>query len=296
MANFILDDAKRIFGSNNSLSKIILITCITYLVTNLLQYAFPIKQWLALPGEPITLITRPWSVVTYMFLHAGFFHILFNMLWLYWMGKLLIEYLGDKRFTTAYFMGGIAGGLTYFISYNLISLSGSAHMGFMLLGASAGVMSVVFAVATLLPEYEIMLFLFGRVKMKYVALGALILTSIIDFSVNMGGKLAHIGGAAFGYIFIKKLQSGQDWSVWFHGMVQWIISPFAGKKKMRVVPNQQKTGARRTATQPQPKSAGLTAQERQQKIDAILDKISQSGYDSLSESEKEFLFKASDKH
>ncbi|MCB0480333.1 MAG: rhomboid family intramembrane serine protease [Flavobacteriales bacterium] len=295
MANFILDDAKKVFGGKSSLSKIILITCVTYLITNLLQYAFPIKNYFALPGDPGTLLMQPWSIVTYMFLHAGFFHILFNMLWLHWMGKILIEYLGDKRFSAVYFLGGIAGGLTYFVSYNILNATGSTHIGQLLLGASAGVMAVVFAVATLLPEFEIMLFLFGRVKMKYLALGALVLTSLLDFSVNMGGKLAHIGGAAMGYVFIKQLQSGQDWSVAFHGMISWFTGPFSAKKKMKVVSNQYKAKAPRkehaTAT-----GSNMTAAEKQKRIDSILDKISQSGYDSLSESEKEFLFKASDKH
>lgn len=299
MANFIVDDMKRIFGGDNSLSKIILVTCISYLVTNLLGYAFPIKTWLALPGEPVRLLLQPWSVVTYMFLHAGIFHILFNMLWLYWMGRILMEYLGDKRLTAVYFLGGIAGGLTYFLSYNLLSATGGAPMGGLLLGASAGVMAVVVAVATLLPDYEIMLFLFGRVKMKYVALGAIILTSILDFSVNMGGKLAHLGGAALGFFFIRRLQGGQDWSVPFHGFVGMFTSMFGRKKKMRVVskkPPRQRSKRPAPRTASGPTKSSMSESEKQRKIDAILDKISQSGYDSLSEEEKEFLFKASDKH
>jgi membrane associated rhomboid family serine protease len=291
MANFIIDDLKRIMRGDNPLNKIILSTTIAFLVFNLVRYWLPVADWFALPGDGVRYLTRFWTIITYMFLHAGFLHILFNMLWLYWMGRILVEYLGSKRFVTVYFLGGIAGGLTYILVYNVLSMMGVKMMGGLLLGASAGVMAVVFAVATLLPEYVIQLFLLGPVRMKYLALGALVITSLIDFTVNMGGKLAHIGGAAMGFIFIKQLQAGKDWSSPFYAFFNSLGSMvgMGPKRKMKVVnrPPRKKPEASRPATK--------RSTSEQERIDAILDKISQSGYDSLTEDEKAFLFRASKK-
>ena len=166
-------------------------------------------------------------------------------------------------------------------------------MGGLLLGASAAVMAIVAASATLLPDHRINLFLLGPVPLKYLAIGALILTSVLDFSVNMGGKLAHIGGAALGFFFVRNLQNGKDWSVPFYSFLFAVRNPFI-KKDLRVVSNKKSnTGQRQETATPNPSASHLSDAEHQQKIDGILDKIGKSGYDSLTETEKEFLFKAS---
>ncbi|MFT6442340.1 MAG: membrane associated rhomboid family serine protease [Salibacteraceae bacterium] len=293
MANFILDDFKRIFTGDNPLSKIIVANVIIFLITELFGRFIPIVNWFAIPGDATYFLLHIWSAVTYMFLHANFMHILFNMIWLYWIGKILLEYLGPRRFVAIYFLGGIAGGLLYSISFNLLAAVGSFPMGGLLLGASAAVMAIVVASATLLPDYRINIFLLGPVPLKYLAIGALILTSVLDFSVNMGGKLAHIGGAALGFFFVRNLQNGKDWSVPFYSFLFTVRNPFM-KKKMRVVSNKRSNTQqeRKTATA-NPSSSNLNDAEHQQKIDGILDKIGKSGYDSLTETEKEFLFKAS---
>lgn len=291
MANFIVEDFKRIFTNDNPLSKIIVLNVIAFVATNLIDSFIPVISWLAIPGDITRFIYQFWSIITYMFLHAGFMHILFNMLWLYWIGKILMEYLGNRRLVTIYFMGGVVGGLMYLIVYNVLAAMGSYPMGSLLLGASAGVMAVVVATATLLPDYRIHLLLLGPVPLKYLALGAVILTSVLDFSVNMGGKLAHLGGAAVGFLFIRRLQAGKDGSVLFYGLLDQLKRPFM-RKKMRVVHNS--TRKRATKTQSTGKSyQNMTEQDHQQKIDGILDKISKSGYDSLTDAEKEYLFKAS---
>ncbi|MDE0772485.1 MAG: rhomboid family intramembrane serine protease [Salibacteraceae bacterium] len=293
MANFILDDFKRIFTGDNPLSKIIVANVIIFLITELFGRFIPIVNWFAIPGDATYFLLHIWSAVTYMFLHANFMHILFNMLWLYWIGKILLEYLGPRRFVAIYFLGGIAGGLLYSISFNLLAAVGSFPMGGLLLGASAAVMAIVAASATLLPDHRINLFLLGPVPLKYLAIGALILTSVLDFSVNMGGKLAHIGGAALGFFFVRNLQNGKDWSVPFYSFLFAVRNPFI-KKKMRVVSNKKSnTGQRQETATPNPSASHLSDAEHQQKIDGILDKIGKSGYDSLTETEKEFLFKAS---
>ena len=287
MSNFIIDDIKRIAKGDNHISKIILINVVLFILDNLFNSLF--KEWLGLPGSFMEFIFKPWTIITYMFMHASFIHILFNMLWFYWLGQLILEYIGKQRLIAIYFVGGIAGGLTYLIVYNLISLGDNPQMGPGLIGASAGVMAVVIAFSTLKPDYEMRLFLLGSIKMKYLGLGILILTSILDFSVNMGGKLAHLGGAAVGFSFIRGLQSGNDWSKPFYGILGVFSGLFSKKKTMKVVkkPNQDKTKTRA-------KKPPLSSTD-QQRIDAILDKISASGYDTLTAEEKEFLFRASNK-
>lgn len=289
MSNFLVDDLKRIVKGDNPLSKIILITVILFILENLLSSFLPIKDWLGLPGNGFEYLLKPWTIITYMFVHQGFFHILFNMLWFYWMGQILLEYLGKQKVIAIYFIGGIAGGLTYLIAYSLMTLGSEPKMAQGLIGASAGVMAVVIAVATLLPDYEIKLFLIGRVPMKYLGIGILILTSIMDFSINMGGKLAHLGGAAVGFFFIRNLKAGNDWSKPFYGVVGMFSGFFTKKKRMKVVkkPTKSRTNSKQ-------KKNGVSSTD-QQRIDAILDKISASGYDTLTAEEKEFLFRASNK-
>jgi len=173
-----------------------------------------------------------------------------------------------------------------------MSISGGPGMFPTLVGASAGVTAVLAAVGTLLPDYEIRLFLFGNVKMKYLALGAIILTSVLDFSVNMGGKLAHLGGALFGFFYIRQLQKGVDLSISFFRVIDYVKGIFQSKPKMKAYKGGAKTKAK-PKTRSQKQAGGMSSNQRQQKTDEILDKISKSGYDSLSKEEKEFLFKVS---
>lgn len=285
----VADEFRQVFKSENTLIKVILINIIVFIAFNLISLFYPISTWFALPGDATDFIFRFWSLITYMFLHAGLMHIFFNMVWLYWMGKLLVEYLGNKRFLAIYFLGGMAGGLAYLLVYNLMDVFGMGHMGSHLVGASAGVMAVVIAAAVLLPDYIVHLLFLGPVRLKYIGLGILILTSILDFNINTGGKLAHLGGAAVGYFFIRMLRNGHDYSVPFFQVIHSITSPFLRKKPLRVV----KSTVRETTSRQHPDD--LTEAQRQRKIDAILDKISKSGYDGLTAEEKDFLFRAGGK-
>ena len=212
------------------------------------------------------------------------------MLWLYWIGKLIVEYLGIRKFATIYFMGGMLGGLAYVLAFNIFEFMG-IPMGGRLIGASAGVMSVVVAAGVLLPDYEIRLFLFGNVKLKYIALASFVLTTLLDFSVNTGGKLAHAGGALFGFMYIRQLRSGTDMSINFFKFIDLLKSPFKKKPNMRVVRDEPK---KRSVPSSSKKSA-ISSEEKQRKTDLILDKISKSGYDSLTAEEKDFLFHISDR-
>lgn len=227
-------------------------------------------EYLALPASFEKLATRFWTPVSYMFMHADVFHILFNMLWLYWMGQIFEEYLGTKRTLGLYILGGLSGALFFILAMNFIP--GLANPEAIVVGASAGVMAVIIATATLLPNYTIQLFLFGPVKLKWLAIAYVLIDFLSTAGANAGGSIAHLGGALLGFIYIKRLQSGSD-------MVGGINKIFTPKPKMKVV---SKNPEKNTPSKP-----------KQEEIDRILDKISQTGYDNLTRQEKEVLFRAS---
>ncbi len=273
--------------SNQAVKRIIAINVAVFLVLAVLNvFAFLfnstfsttiINSYFILPASLTSFLYRPWSIVTYMFLHSGFFHILFNMLWLYWMGNLLQEYLGNKRVYQAYFIGGVFGGLVYMLAYNVFPAFTAVKDVSYALGASAGVLSVVVAAATLLPNFEIRLMFLGSIKLKWIALVSVGLDLISIPNGNAGGHIAHLGGALFGYLFIKHLYTNSIFDKLFDG----IGSLINKKSKLKV---HYKTNNKTN----QPKSA-----QTQIDVDEILDKISKSGYESLSKREKEILFKAS---
>jgi membrane associated rhomboid family serine protease len=233
-------------------------------------------EYLALPANLSRLATRFWTPVTYMFMHAGVFHILFNMLWLYWMGQIFEEYLGKKRLVGLYFMGGLAGAALFVLAYNVFpAFAGAPLMYATVVGASASVTAIVIATATLLPNYTIYMMFIGPVKLKWIAVFFIIIDFLSIAGPNAGGEIAHLGGALLGFIYIKQLNRGNDWS-------RSVDNIFTQRPKVKVV------SQNRSFQQPSSSSA-----PRQEEIDLILDKISQSGYESLNKHEKEVLFRAS---
>jgi membrane associated rhomboid family serine protease len=230
-----------------------------------------LTKLLSMPAWLPYLPYKFWTPLTYMFLHREFFHILFNMLWLYWMGRIFEEYLKPEQFTFTYIAGGLAGALFYILAYNIFPAFSTNAENSVILGASASVNAIVIAIATLLPDYSIMLLLFGIVRLKYLAIAFILIDFLSIAASNPGGSIAHLGGALLGFMYIKQLQNGRDWSKIFHR-----------RMKLKVVSN-QKT-ARNIHQLPD-----------QEIIDHILDKISKSGYESLSKKEKEQLFNASKK-
>mgnify|MGYP003583515358 CR=1 FL=1 len=227
-----------------------------------------INNYLAFPSNPGLWLTRFYTLLTYQFFHADIFHILFNMLWLYWMGQLFLDFAKARQFHFVYIGGGILGAILYAFMYNLIPAFQSVATTSTVIGSSAAVMAIFVAIATLVPDYSIRLLLIGNVKLKYLVLAYIILDVIAMKSYNAGGSIAHLGGALFGFIYIKLLQSGTDLS-----------TIFKKKPKLRVVKNDA------------PKQT--TSSVNQQEIDSILDKISKTGYDKLTREEKETLFNAS---
>jgi membrane associated rhomboid family serine protease len=232
-------------------------------------------EYLSLPADFHKLLTRFWTPVTYMFMHAGIWHIFFNMLWLYWMGQLFEEYLGSKRTIGLYLMGGLAGGILYIGFYNLLPAFRDLVHSSVLVGASASVMAIMVATATLLPNYAISLILIGPVKLKWIAMFLVILDFLSIMESNPGGEIAHLGGALIGFLYIKRLQQGNDW-------VATIGKVFSRGPKVPSMKVVSRNSGRKNPSKP-----------RQEDVDRVLDKISVSGYDSLNSEEKEILFRAS---
>ena len=292
--NSNLDNIKSKFGAATSLYRLLAINIILFLVLMILRtflfilgsdfviFDFLVEK-LSLPSSLSQLAFQPWSLVTYMFLHVDFMHILFNLLILYWTGSLFAEYLGNDKLWTTYVLGAIAGGLTYLIVFNLSPAFSLQVNHSHLMGASAGVIAVMVGIATLLPEYTVQLILIGPVKLKYVALVSILIYFISIPLGNAGGQIAHLGGALFGYIMIKQLKKGNDITRWLSNLFR---KGSRRKSKMTVV----------RSSKPIPDAVYVeVAISKQEAIDKVLDKINKSGFDSLSKEEKEILYNASGK-
>jgi membrane associated rhomboid family serine protease len=246
-------------------------------------------EWFVFPKEPGEYIFKPWSIITYSFLHSGIWHILSNMLILYYAGVYFLTYFSSKKLLTFYFLGVIIGALVYMLSYNLFPAFQETGKSY-LLGASAGVMAVLVGIATHVPNLRIKLLFLGSIKFWYIA-AFLVLLDVIQIPIsNAGGHLAHLGGALFGYVYARQLGKGNDIAGGFEKFLSGFLSLFESKKKpqskMRTV--YKKSGPAAASST----KIKISKTEKQQKIDAILDKISKSGYDSLTKPEKDFLFDA----
>ena len=289
----IWDDIKLTFRKGSNLTRLIYINIAVFiLITVVAGIGFLLNDpevsakaldLFSVPASLSTLLVRPWTIITYMFTHKDIWHILFNMLWLYSFGRIFLEYLDQRKLVAVYLLGGISGAIVYVISFNVFPAFSSVVADSVAIGASASVMAVVIAIAAYVPDYAIQLFLLGRIKIKYLALGIFVLTSIMDFSVNSGGKLAHIGGAFFGYLYILNLRRGRDIGKGFNSIIDIFATIFKPRKKLKVthkkVANEYEYNKIKT--------------EHQKSINQILDKISKGGYDSLTKEEKEALFKES---
>lgn len=293
MAN-IADDIKNSFKSGDALTRLILINLAFYvavLLLRILSFLFQVNiadffiSFTALPSDLLKLATRPWTLVSYMFLHEGFLHILFNMLWLFFGGKLFMEYFGSRRLISTYLMGGIIGGLLYIFFYNVFPAFSDVVAISNNRGASAGVMAVIFAIATYNPRFPVRVFFVLTVPLWGIA-GIALLTDLIGLGegANAGGRIAHIGGAAFGYFMARYHKEGRDLTEGFSGIMDRLANWFKPKSNLKTVYSAKgfNKGYRNSSLKP------LNDEDR---LNKILDKISRSGYDSLSKEEKDHLFK-----
>lgn len=251
------------------------------------QLILLIQDILAVPANTGTLLAKPWTLITYMFLHIDFFHILFNMLWLWWFGNIFVQYLSQRQLLGTYLFGGIAGALLYIAAFNAFPVFEIARESAIALGASASVLAIVVAISFYVPEYTIHLLFFGPVKIKYIAIFSIIIDVLMLSSSNTGGHIAHLGGALWGFLWIKMIP-GFDPTKIFQPLFD-LGKPGTFKvkgKKFKVYHNEKPLSD---------EEFNKNKVAKQKRMDAILDKISRSGYDSLSREEKELLFSNSKK-
>lgn len=242
-------------------------------------------QYLQFPSSPELFLYRPWTVFTYMFTHFDVLHILFNMLWLYWFGKLFLTYWGERQLGGLYVWGGIAGAVLFMLSYNIFPYFQHLANDSYLMGASASVMAIVFAVAFYQKDLEVNLLIVGKVKLIYLAIFTFVIDLLAITSSNAGGHLAHIGGALLGVYFAVQIQKGKDLTRPMNRLIDWFVNLGKRKPKMKV-------SYKRTETDYE-----YNARKHQEivDLDSILDKLKRSGYESLSSDEKKRLFDASRK-
>ncbi len=290
----IAEEIKDSFKFGSNLTKIIYINIAVFIIYKLIVAIFylfltpldenSLGQFLAVPSYIPSLLSKPWTIITYMFFHQEFLHILFNMLWLYWFGIIFLEYLPQKKLVGVYILGGITGAVIYILFYNTFSVFSGALLDANARGASAAILAVVIAIATLKPNLSINLMFIGPVKLKYLALFSIVLDIISIPVSNPGGHIAHLGGALFGYLFIVAGKSGID----LIKPISWLINLFNLKKKPH---SHLKVSVQKSDVDYEYNKRKV---EKHAGLDKILDKIAKSGYDSLSKEEKEILFKFKD--
>jgi len=243
-----------------------------------------VLQWIGVPASIPNLMLKPWTLITYMFVHEGFWHLFFNMIWLFWFGKIFMEFMPGKKIYTLYFIGGISGALTFILAYNIFPVFHDTLSLSTTIGASASVLAITVATAVLVPDYTVHLLFIGPVKIKYIAIFTLVLDVLMIRSGNAGGHFAHIGGAISGALFILFIRKDVAQRLGLLHIKSLLFDPFRRKHLHKV-----HSAGRPLTDEEYNKQKAI----KQQRIDHILDKISHSGYSSLSAEEKEILFNSS---
>lgn len=285
---------------DNALVQIILINLTVFILLNITRvilsisgneeiYVWIINQ-IALPSNITTFLLKPWTIVTYFFTHERFFHILFNMLFFYWFGKIIYEFLGNNKLINLYVLGGLIGGFLFILIYNLVPFYSERVQISILIGASAGVFAVVVGSATYMPNYTFFLLFLGPVKIKYIAIFYVLLSFFNIDGSNAGGELSHLGGAVIGFFYIQQLKKGNDFGEPIIKFIAFVKNLFKPSPKVRVSYKSKEKKSEKKKSDFQPRS-----DVEQDEIDAILDKISEGGYESLTKEEKQKLFDASKK-
>ncbi len=275
----ILDDIKHAYNKANVVEKIIYVNVLFFLITALFK-SF-IIEWLALPTSFDNFLYKPWTLISYAFIHERLFHILSNLLILYYIGNLFLNFYTKKQFLNFYFLGAFVGAFVFLVYYYITEKTG-APLG----GASAAVSTVFVAIATKIPRYALRLRFIGSVELWVLAAIWVSLSILQLANVNNGSAIAHISGAVFGFFYAKQLAQGNDIGKWFESIIDFFANAFKSKNtdSLKTVYKSKK----RT-------SKNEISKTKQRKIDDILDKIGKSGYESLTKEEKDFLFRAGKK-
>lgn len=283
-----IKDFKYKFNNFNAFEKIIVINIIVFIIGKLIGVfgrTGNALSYLSLPSDFFSFLLKPWTLLTYGFAHYGFLHILFNLLILYFISRMLLNLFRPKMALNIYFLGIIVGGLAYLFVYNVVPSAFLINTT-TVVGASAGIRALMIFLGVYMAETEVRVFMFN-VKLKYIAIALVVMDILGLFTWNQGGNVAHLGGALLGYFYATKLKQGKDIGSGFERVVDTVVSWFQPKSNLKTVHRKNQKGS----------YAGKTKEEfntfnNQKKIDLILDKISKSGYESLTAEEKEFLFKA----
>ncbi len=283
----LLERFKNFYKTNGVIGKLIIINAAVFLVVNVLVVLLRLF-YIELPFSPLavssdleSLIYRPWGVFTYMFMHDGFMHLLINMLWLYWFGRMFVQMISKELFLYVYLIGGLFGAAAFVASYNFFPLFEN-KIGTPCVGASAAVMSIVFSVALFSPNQIIKLMFIGKVKLLYIAIGYLFIDLLQMTSDNAGGHISHLGGALFGMVFITLYKNGRNPLKVLMFYIDKLSNLLKRRPKMKVEYTKSKKEWNYNADK----------KAKSKNIDKILDKIKAKGYDSLTKEEKEQIFKS----
>ncbi len=250
-----------------------------------------IIYWLGLPASFDVLLSKPWTLMTYMFTHQSFLHILFNLLFFFWFGRIFVQYLNQQKLLGLYLLGGIVGGICYIVAFNVFPVFDEIRHASTAIGASASVMAIIIAIASLVPRHTVFMLFFGQVQLRYIAIAVVILDIISIPTDNAGGHIAHLGGALTGFVFIHYYKKGHDITTWILKILKLFKDLFVPDKTIKVKSKREK--------KKRPESDfeyNARKKTEQAEIDRILDKIAKDGYKSLSEKEKEKLFKQGNKN
>ncbi len=285
----IIDDMKMQFRMGDMTTRLIFLNIglfviphVVFALLKLFGFDIDFLDFVSISSDPADLLWKPWSIISYAFFHAGIMHIIFNLLMLNFAGRIFTTFFTQKQLIGLYIAAAVVAGVIFILSYMFLPMLAGRRVP--MVGASGAIMAILFATMTYSPNMPVRLFLFGTVKLWHVVLVLVIIDLIQLPTNNTGGHIAHLGGAFFGYLFIKQLQSGRD-------LVSWIPNlsgKFSGPRKK----SNFKVHKNYSAPQSRTASKIVTKNKTQQQIDEILDKISRSGYDSLTKDEKDFLFRA----
>lgn len=290
----IIDNLTAKYKTGSVLTRLILINIVAFILLKILGVIFTLFKidlfnpilLLGVPSDILLLIKRIWTPVTYMFVHANVIHILFNMLWLYWFGKIFLQYFSGRTLGSLYLIGGVAGAVLYIVAFNTIPYYVDI-VNSRMIGASAAVMAIVMGTAFYKPDLRLNLLLIGQIKIIYIAIFVFLLDFLsLSSSTNPGGHVAHIGGALLGYFFAVQYSNGKDITNWMSKTIDWFFGLFKPRRKgsgMRVNYTKRRGDWEYNAAK----------NDEQQEIDLILDKLKKTGYNGLTPEEKKKLFDAS---
>ena len=289
-----IDDIKRTYSQGSMLMRFIFINIGVFVVLRLLALGAVlfgadtsrVINWVVMPGDLWQLLRRPWTVLTYMFAHSDLLHILFNMLWFYWLGRIFMEFFSPKQLTGLYIMGGLGGAVLYLLACNL--LPGVPQRS--LIGASASVIAVVVAVAVYVPDYKIGLLFLGEVSIKWVAIVTVAFALLSIDGGNPGSSIAHLGGALVGLWYALRIRNGRDITRPVNVMLDTLVGLFNGRSFK--FPQLRRKSSRQDEAET-PKAHRPADVVTEDELDTILKKIKVSGYDALTDAERDKLFKAS---